>query len=167
MHSVSGGNFDVTYVAPFAVLGIRTNGRAVTELRYLPSDVAPLGPRTALGKEVVRQIETYLIEPGFVFDLPLEFDGSDFRKRVWKEMCTIPAGETLTYGDVAKRIGSAARAVGGACGDNRIPLIIPCHRIVARDGIGGFMHTTGNRELGIKRWLLAHEQAAASGRCAA
>ena len=158
MHSISEGRFDATYRAPFAVLGIRTNGIAVTELRYLPADVDPSPPRNALAREVLRQINRYLGEPGFVFDLPLQVDGSDFRKRVWNVMREIPAGKTLTYGEVARRIGSAPRAVGGACGDNRIPLIIPCHRIVARNGIGGFMHTTGDRELGIKRWLLAHEQ---------
>jgi len=163
MHSVSGVDFDVIYSAPFAVLGIQTNGMAVTELRYLPSTVKPSGPKTSLAREVLRQIECYLDDSEFVFDLPLEVEGSDFRKRVWKEMRDIPAGKTLTYGEVAQRIGSAPRAVGGACGDNRIPLIIPCHRIVARDGIGGFMHTTGNCELGIKRWLLSHERASVSG----
>ena len=163
MHSISDGNFDAKYPAPFAVLGIRTNGKAVTNLRYLPGDVAPSRPTNSLARDVLRQIERYLVEPGFVFDLPLEIDGSDFRKRVWKVMCEIPAGKTLTYGEVATRIGSAPRAVGGACGDNRIPLIIPCHRIVARNGIGGFMHTTGDLELGIKRWLLAHEQGAVPG----
>jgi len=157
MHSISDGSFDATYLAPFAVLGIRTNGKAVTGLRYLSGDVAPSRPTSSLAREVVRQIERYLVEPDYVFDLPLEIDGSEFRKRVWKVMCEIPAGKTMTYGEVAERIGSAPRAVGGACGDNQIPLIIPCHRIVARNGIGGFMHTTGDIELGIKRWLLAHE----------
>ena len=157
MHSISDGNFDATYLAPFAVLGIRTNGKAVTGLRYLSGDVAPSRPTSSLAREVVRQIERYLVEPDYVFDLPLEIVGSEFRKRVWKVMCEIPAGKTMTYGEVAERIGSAPRAVGGACGDNQIPLIIPCHRIVARNGIGGFMHTTGDIELGIKRWLLAHE----------
>lgn len=157
MHSISDGNFDATYLAPFAVLGIRTNGKAVTGLRYLSGDVAPSRPTSSLAQEVVRQIERYLVEPDHVFDLPLEIVGSEFRKRVWKVMCEIPAGKTMTYGEVAERIGSAPRAVGGACGDNQIPLIIPCHRIVARNGIGGFMHTTGDIELGIKRWLLAHE----------
>ncbi len=157
MHSISDGNFDATYLAPFAVLGIRTNGKAVTGLRYLSGDVAPSRPTSSLAQEVVRQIERYLVEPDYVFDLPLEIAGSEFRKRVWKVMCEIPAGKTMTYGEVAERIGSAPRAVGGACGDNQIPLIIPCHRIVARNGIGGFMHTTGDIELGIKRWLLAHE----------
>jgi len=163
MHSVSEGNFDATYLAPFAVLGIRTNGKAVTGLRYLSGDVAPSRPTSSLAQEVVRQIERYLVEPDYVFDLPLEIVGSEFRKRVWKVMCEIPAGKTMTYGEVAERIGSAPRAVGGACGDNQIPLIIPCHRIVARNGIGGFMHTTGDIELGIKRWLLAHELGAVPG----
>jgi methylated-DNA-[protein]-cysteine S-methyltransferase len=157
MHSISDGNFDATYLAPFAVLGIRTNGKAVTGLRYLSGDVAPSRPTSSLAQEVVRQIERYLVEPDYIFDLPLEIVGSEFRKRVWKVMCEIPAGKTMTYGEVAERIGSAPRAVGGACGDNQIPLIVPCHRIVARNGIGGFMHTTGDIELGIKRWLLAHE----------
>jgi methylated-DNA-[protein]-cysteine S-methyltransferase len=163
MHSILDGIFDATYPAPFAVIGIRTSGKSVTDLRYLPSDVAPSRPTNSLAREVIRQIERYLVEPEFVFDLPLEIDGSDFRKRVWEVMCEIPAGKTLTYGEVAARIGSAPRAVGGACGDNRIPLIIPCHRIVARNGIGGFMHTTGELELDIKRWLLAHEQCAVPG----
>lgn len=158
MHSISEGNFDAAYLAPFAVLGIQTDGKAVTGLRYLPGHVAPSQPTNPLAREVVRQIERYLVQPGFVFDLPLKIDGSEFRQCVWKVICEIPAGKTMTYGEVAERIGSAPRAVGGACGDNRIPLIIPCHRIVARNGIGGFMHTTGDLELGIKRWLLAHEQ---------
>jgi len=152
--------FDALYRAPFAVLGICTNGKSVTGLDYLPRDVVPSKPQNSLVREVIRQIECYLSDPGFQFDLPLQIDGSDFRKRVWKIMCAIPAGQTLTYGDVARQLDSAARAVGGACGDNKIPLIIPCHRVVARNGIGGFMHTTGDRETGIKRWLLAHETGA-------
>lgn len=154
-------DFDALYRAPFAVLGIRTNGESVTGLDYLPHDVVPSEPITALAREVIRQIECYLADPGFCFELPLQVDGSEFRKRVWEVMCSIPAGQTLTYGDVARRLDSAARAVGGACGDNRIPLIIPCHRVVARNGIGGFMHTLGNRETGIKRWLLVHEEGVA------
>ena len=153
-----GTDFDALYRAPFAVLGIRTNGESVTGLEYLPGDVVPSEPKNGLAREVIRQIQCYLADPCFHFDLPMQVDGSEFRKRVWNEMRTIPAGQTLTYGDVAKRLDSAARAVGGACGDNKIPLIIPCHRVVARNGIGGFMHTTGDRETGIKQWLLRHEK---------
>lgn len=154
-------HYDVLYPAPFAVLGISTDGLSVTGVDYLPAGVEPREARNELAREVIRQIERYLADPKFRFDLPLKIDGSEFRKRVWDVMCAIPAGQTLTYGDVASRLGSAARAVGGACGDNRIPLIIPCHRVVARNGLGGFMHATGEWELNIKSWLLAHEQSAA------
>ncbi len=155
--------FDALHRTPFAVLGIRTDGDSVTGIDYLPAGVGTREAESALAREVVHQVDCYLADPTFRFDLPLKIDGSEFRKRVWEVMRTIPVGKTLTYGDVAKRLDSAARAVGVACGDNRIPLIIPCHRIVARNGIGGFMHATGERELNIKRWLLAHERSAGHG----
>ena len=72
-------------------------------------------------------------------------------------MCAIPRGKTRTYGDVARELGGEARVVGQACGDNRLPIVIPCHRIVGSDGIGGFGHSTGGYLLEAKRWLLAHE----------
>lgn len=150
-------DFDVLYRTPFAVLGIRTDGELLAGLEYLPLDVSPSAPKSAFAREVIRQIECYLADSGFQFNLPLQIRGTEFRKRVWQVMCAIPAGQTLTYGDVARQLDSAARAVGGACGDNRIPLIIPCHRVVGSNGVGGFMHATGDRETGIKRWLLAHE----------
>jgi methylated-DNA-[protein]-cysteine S-methyltransferase len=63
----------------------------------------------------------------------------------------------LTYGEIAQQVEGEARAVGQACGDNRLPLVIPCHRAVAADGIGGFGHSTGGFLLEAKRWLLLHE----------
>ena len=154
------GDYDALYRAPFAVLGIRTEGDLLAGVDYLPLDVAPAEPSNHFAREVIRQIESYLADPAFRFDLPLRVEGSEFRRRVWQVMCSIPPGRTLTYGEVARRLDTAARAVGGACGDNKIPLVIPCHRVVARNGLGGFMHATGDRETGIKRWLLAHESAA-------
>jgi len=76
-------------------------------------------------------------------------------------MQRIPAGKTRTYGEVAQELHSSARAVGGACGANPIPLVVPCHRIVASGGsLGGFMGAREEGfELGIKRWLLEHEGA--------
>lgn len=72
------------------------------------------------------------------FDLPLEPAGSPFQRRVWTAMCEIPAGGTETYGSLADRIDGIARAVGTACGRNPIPIIIPCHRVVAANGLGGY-----------------------------
>ena len=74
-----------------------------------------------------------------------------------RALCEIPRGKTLTYGALAQRLGAEARAVGQACGDNRLPIVIPCHRVVAADGIGGFGHSTGGYLLEAKRWLLMHE----------
>ena len=72
-------------------------------------------------------------------------------------MCAIPCGHVLTYGEIAAQLGSSPRAVGQACGNNPIPIVIPCHRVVAKSGMGGFMHHNGGFALDIKRWLLAHE----------
>lgn len=84
--------------------------------------------------------------------------GTDFQHRVWHEMCCIPLGEVRTYGEIAKALGSAPRAVGQACGQNPVPLLIPCHRIVARNGLGGFAHSRNGLWLEIKAWLLQLER---------
>ena len=145
--------------APFAVLGIRTAGEMLTGIEYLPRGVATLAPINKLAAKVCRQIERYLDDPEFRFDLPFEFRGTAFQERVWQAICTIPSGRTFTYLDVAHQVESAPRPVGGACGANRIPLVIPCHRVVASHGIGGFMNARGGEPIAIKQWLLRHENA--------
>jgi methylated-DNA-[protein]-cysteine S-methyltransferase len=144
---------------PFAVLGIRTAGARLAGIEYLPPGAAALEPVNRLAAEVCRQIGRYLDDPEFRFDLPFEFDGTAFQQRVWRAICAIPCGHTLKYLDVARSIGSAPRPVGGACGANHIPLVIPCHRVVASGGIGGFMHARGGAPIAIKQWLLKHENA--------
>jgi methylated-DNA-[protein]-cysteine S-methyltransferase len=76
---------------------------------------------------------------------------------VWEAIAAIPRGRTLTYGQVAKQVRSAPRAVGQACGANWFPLVIPCHRVVGAKSLGGFGHHGEGFHLEIKRWLLAHE----------
>ncbi len=93
---------------------------------------------TPLLKDALKQLNAYFDGKLKAFNLPLDPAGTAFEKRVWGEMCKIPLGEVLRYGDVAKKLKSAARAVGTACGRNPIPIIIPCHRIVAASGLGGY-----------------------------
>jgi len=151
--------FDAKLPTPFAVLGIRTSGELVTRIEYLPRGVATLAPVNRLAARVCRQLERYLDDPEFKFDLPYEFNGTAFQQRVWRAICAIPSGSTLTYLDIARELKSAPRPVGGACGANRIPLVIPCHRVVASHGIGGFMNARGGAPIAIKQWLLRHESA--------
>jgi methylated-DNA-[protein]-cysteine S-methyltransferase len=156
---LTGREYHARLATPFAVLGIRTAGQRLAEIVYLPVGAATLMPVNRVAAETCRQLERYLDDPEFRFELPFDFVGTPFRQRVWRAICAIPCGRTLTYGEVARSIGSAPRAVGGACGANLIPLVIPCHRVVASGGIGGFMHARGGAPIAIKQWLLRHEQA--------
>lgn len=150
-------SYQAKFAAPFAVLGIRTIGELVAGIEYLPRAAAPLKPQNAFAREVCRQLSAYLKKPSFEFDLSFEYDGTEYQKKVWKAVHAIPSGSVLSYREVAKKIGSAPRPVGTACGANLIPLLIPCHRVVASGGIGGFMHSRRGAPIDVKRWLLHHE----------
>ena len=149
--------FHAKFATPFAVLGIRTQGDRVCDIEYLPPGIATLAPLNKLAERACREIERYLDDPEHVFDLPFEYAGTVFQCKVWRQISAIPAGTTLTYNDVARVLKTAPRPVGGACGANRIPIVIPCHRVLGANGIGGFMRGRGADALAIKRWLLRHE----------
>jgi methylated-DNA-[protein]-cysteine S-methyltransferase len=143
---------------PFAVLGIRVAGGAVTGVEYLPLRERAQAPVNATAERACRQIERYLADPEFRFTVPLSPSGTAFRHRVWDALGGIPVGESRTYGEMARQLASAPRAIGGACGANPIALIIPCHRVVGSQGsLGGFMGATEGNPIDIKRWLLTHE----------
>lgn len=150
-------SFHARLQTPFAVLGIRTAGERIDLIEYLPRGAATLAPLNKLAERACRQIERYLDDAGYRFTLPFDYIGTDFQCRVWREISKISPGKTNTYTGVAQQLRSAPRPVGGACGRNRLPLIIPCHRVLAAGGIGGFMHARGGEPIAIKKWLLAHE----------
>ena len=77
---------------------------------------------------------------------------------MWQALSNIPSGQTRYYSELAAQLQSSPRAVGGACGANPIALVVPCHRVLAKSGLGGFMHQRSGQALDIKRWLLTHEQ---------
>src|SRR2546423_5849421 len=154
----SAAEFAAKLRTPFAVLGIRISGSAITAVEYLPLSERAMGPTHALAERTCRQLERYLDDPTFRFTLPLAPAGTAFRRRVWDALPAIPVGESRTYGEIARQLSSAPRAIGGACGANPIALIIPCHRVVgSRGSLGGFMGVTEGDPIDIKRWLLTHE----------
>jgi methylated-DNA-[protein]-cysteine S-methyltransferase len=143
---------------PFAVLGIRTFAASLTGIEYLARSEHAQAPADAVAERACRQLERYLGDPQFRFTLPLAPHGTAFRRRVWDALASIPVGESRTYGEMARRLATAPRAIGGACGANPIALVIPCHRVVGSQGsLGGFMGAIDGDPIAIKRWLLMHE----------
>jgi methylated-DNA-[protein]-cysteine S-methyltransferase len=152
--------YDVTVEFPKMKVGVATRDGVIASLRYLPLSFSPVVAKNPLAEKAARQLEAYKRDPNTAFDLPVVIEGTELQKAVWRVMCGIPRGKTRTYGDIGREVGADAREVGQACGDNRLPLVIPCHRVVAANGIGGFAHATDGYLLEAKRWLLMHEAAA-------
>ncbi len=160
---------EVTIDSPFGTLLLRASEEAITRLTWLMEEEAarleapntsapttrPNSPSQKLLAEAIRQLEAYFEGTLRDFTLPLAPAGTAFQQRVWHEMAKIPFGETMTYGQLADKSDSVARAVGGACGANPIPIIIPCHRVLGGGGkLGGFSGGLGPDS---KRALLEHE----------
>jgi len=131
-----------TNITIIGKISISDDGMGNIDGVYLPNSNLPFREQreSPILKEAALQIDEYLLGKRMTFSLSLKTEGTDFQKRVWNEIAKIPYGETASYSEIAKRIGSpnAYRAVGNACNSNPIPLIIPCHRVVASNGIGGY-----------------------------
>ncbi len=139
-------------------IGIAEDGKSITNL-YFDSNTIPEGfdlKETLLLKEAAKQLSEYFSGKRKTFELPLAPSGTEFQKKVWDTLKQIPYGETMSYGEVAKKIGNdkACRAVGMANNKNPIPIIIPCHRVIGSNGkLVGY-----GGGLDIKKKLLELEQ---------
>lgn len=153
------GKYQAKFPAPFALVGVRIESGLVTGMEFLPKVGNALAPQSPLAERVWAQIERYLVDPEFRFDLPVAGGGTPFQRGVWRKIAEIRAGRTRSYGEIARELLSSPRAVGQACGANPVPLIVPCHRVLAAGGIGGFAHREAGFQVAAKRWLLAHERA--------
>jgi methylated-DNA-[protein]-cysteine S-methyltransferase len=143
--------------SPVGGLEIEATDKAIIAVHWVDdTDELPdaAGPLLTEARE---QLAAYFARRLSAFDLPLAPAGSPFERAVWRQMCDIPFGETMTYGEMATAVGGMARAVGSACGANPIPVIIPCHRVL---GAGNRMvGYSGRGRIETKRWLLVHEGA--------
>jgi methylated-DNA-[protein]-cysteine S-methyltransferase len=133
---------------------VSADNEAITRLFWRGVQPARL-QSSPLVKEAVKQLGAYFDKRLREFDLPLAADGTQFAKDVWDIMLGIPYGQTLTYGDVATRLNAPAQAIGQACGQNPIAVIIPCHRIVGTNWLGGYSSELGTNA---KEWLLDLER---------
>jgi methylated-DNA-[protein]-cysteine S-methyltransferase len=141
-----------TLQTPLGPISVTESLGRISSLGWQASTAEP----TPLTTEALRQLAAWFDHRLTRFDLPLDF-GTGLHEQVRRAMCAIPQGETRTYGDLARVLGASAQAVGQACGANPIPIIIPCHRILGAQSLGGFSAKGG---VETKVWLLKHEGAA-------
>ena len=144
--------------SPVGELTIFEEDGAIVALEWGRAPVGP-GKPSALLKRAARQLDEYFEGKRKTFDLPLKPAGTAFQQRVWTRLSAIPLGRVETYGAIAKKLKSGARAVGTACGANPIPILIPCHRVLGAGGnLSGY---SGEGGVATKRFLLAREAAEA------
>ena len=153
------GNYHAVIDSPIGKLGIILNdtNNAVTHIDFLAKQHKATTLNTPAVKRVCKKLQAYFDTQQNTLDIDTEITGTPFQLRVWKALTKIPAGEVKTYGQLAKQLDTSARAIGNACRQNPVPLIIPCHRVVASSGMGGFSGRTSGKPLQIKEWLLEHE----------
>ena len=143
---------------PIGTVQVDSDGGAVTSVRWGLKGAAIMdAPSDPVLVEAIDQLDAYFAQRLDVFSLPLSIAGSEFQRRVCEAMQNIPHGETRTYGDLAQICEAPAQAIGAACGGNPIPVIIPCHRVLGANGLGGYSGAGG---IETKVWLLRHEGAA-------
>ena len=150
-------DYDAVVAAPFGAVAIQARDDFLTRLELFAEPLAEVASDNAFVQNVARQVSEYLRNPQTVLSIPFAVKGTPFQRRVWQAIAAIPSGKTLSYGELADRVGSGPRAVANVCGANQVPLFIPCHRVVAKNGLGGFMQGDA-RGLAIKTWLLEHEK---------
>ena len=160
---MTSGSYSMVLDSPLGRVGVLLDGDTVTRLDYLTRRT-PLKPaRSRAMQRVARELEGFFRDGASRFSVDVELAGTPFQQRVWAALRAIPAGETRTYGQLAGQLGSGPRAVGNACRRNPVSIIVPCHRVVAATGMGGYSGKTADRAIWRKHWLLAHEGAACAG----
>jgi methylated-DNA-[protein]-cysteine S-methyltransferase len=155
------GAYEAALRTPVGWVGVRTASGAIVAVDIVDRRPAVRrGGASGVAAQAVEALQRYFGQAPIPADLPLAPPGTPFQRGVWERLQRIPPGQTVTYGELARELGTSARAVGGACRANPIPLLIPCHRVVARGGLGGYSGERGGPWVDRKRWLLRHEGAA-------
>ena len=149
--------FAYILASPIGPIGLNISAKGVTQLCYLASSQTIKQPRQGLAFEVKQQLQDYFDSKITAFDVPLDIHGTHYQQQVWRVLQDISYGQYQTYGEIAKTLHSGARAVGNACRHNPVPIIIPCHRVVRVDAVGGYCGSVSGRALQQKDWLLQHE----------
>ncbi len=149
-------NSSAIFPSPIGNLSIQTQQNKLAAINF-SSDRAAKNFQDNLSRTIHQELQSYFQNPQYNFQLELHLEGTDFQKKVWNALRKIPSGTTVSYGTLAKQLKSSPRAIGNACRANPIAIVIPCHRVVAQNHIGGYSGETQGSKLDIKKWLLRHE----------
>ncbi len=149
---------------PFGTVRIRAQDDFVVSVDFVALPPAVNDTNNKILLQAQQQMLSYCQRPQSGFDLPLRLKGTPFQQRVWQALQDIPAGQVMTYGDLAAILKSSPRAIGGACRANPVPIIVPCHRVVSRQGMGGYSGDTEGANMDIKLGLLRHEGVEMAGK---
>lgn len=144
--------------SPVGLIGICTDKNHLTRIDFLLNTQKPMTPSDPIAKSTTEQLSHYFDNPNFSFDIPLKFNVSPFQEKVLNALQDIPCGQTEYYGSLAKKLQTSPRPIGMACRRNPISIIIPCHRVTAKNSLGGFGGETEGDRPAIKSWLLEHEK---------
>jgi methylated-DNA-[protein]-cysteine S-methyltransferase len=152
-----GGRYDIVMDSPPGRLAIRLREDRVLAIGYVTRRTRLRSPASAAARRVAGALTAWFRDAASPLEIPVTLDGTAFQRRVWAALRCIPRGEVRTYGELADALGSGARAVGNACRCNPVPILVPCHRVVAASGPGGYGGHTVGAVLQRKLWLLRHE----------
>jgi methylated-DNA-[protein]-cysteine S-methyltransferase len=143
--------------SPIGKLGLTIVNNKLTKIVFLPSKVSLFCTKSSATKQFIAEIKKYFRNPRLGFKLSTQTKGTPLQQKIWRTIKKIPCSKTVTYGELAQKIGTNPRVIGNACRRNPIPIIIPCHRVVATTGYGGYCGSSHKDFLKIKKWLLNHE----------
>jgi methylated-DNA-[protein]-cysteine S-methyltransferase len=143
--------------SPLGRIGLHAQSGVLVSVDFLPETADLRKPLSPFLRAVAAQFADYFHDGQKAFDLPLADAGTPYQRAVWKALTTIPPGEARTYGQLARQVGGSPRSVAGACRANPWPIVVPCHRLVAKNGLGGYCGTTQGKGLQNKCRLLEHE----------
>jgi len=150
--------YQTVFNTPIGKIGLVVSQIGLMKLDFLSATSPLISARDTLTQQITTDIKNYFTSSHHIFSSPFDLHITPFQQTVLDQLKKIPPGDVLTYGQIAEKIRSGARAVGNACRKNPVPILIPCHRVIAASGIGGYSGARSGELLDIKQWLLGHEK---------
>lgn len=148
--------FDYIYSSPLGNLGLIFNQSYLKALHILENQTVEYNAPHPIANTIISDLDAYFKNPTHIFTCAIKPEGTSFQIKVWEALRALPAGKTDTYGELARQLQTSPRAIGQALKKNPIPIVLPCHRIISKIDLGGYMGKS-KHHLAIKKWLLNHE----------